>query len=209
MGFYNKHILPRLVDFGCGTSPVRRQRAKIVPRAEGRVLEIGLGSGLNLAHYDAARVERVIGLEPAGEMLARARKRIAEAPFAVECLELEGENIPLERASVDTVLVTYTLCTIPGVEAALGQMRRVLRPGGRLLFCEHGVAPDESVRRWQRRIGPPWRRAFGGCRLDRDIPALLRGAGFEIEDMETMYLPNSPRFAGFNYWGAATAKRAV
>ena len=106
---------------------------------------------------------------------------------------------------MDTVLVTYTLCTIPGVEAALGQMRRVLRPGGRLLFCEHGVAADESVRRWQRRLGPMWKRAFGGCHLDRDIPALVRGAGFTIEDMETMYLPNAPRFAGFNYWGSATA----
>ncbi len=205
MGFYGKHILPRLLDFGCGSSPVRHQRAKIVPRAEGLVLEIGLGSGLNLPHYDAARVERVIGLEPAGEMLARAESRIAEAPFAVESLALEGENIPLEAASVDTVLVTYTLCTIPGVEAALGQMRRVLRPGGRMLFCEHGVAPDEAVRRWQRRIGPLWKRAFGGCRLDRDIPALIRGAGFTIEDMETMYLPKTPRFAAFNYWGAAKA----
>lgn len=205
MGLYGKHILPRLLDIGCGTSPVRRQRAKIVPRAEGRVLEIGLGSGLNLPHYDAARVERVIGLDPAGEMLARAESRIAEAPFAVECLALEGENIPLDAASVDTVLVTYTLCTIPGVEAALGQMRRVLRPGGRLLFCEHGVAPDESVRRWQNRINPMWKRAFGGCNVNRDIPALVRGAGFAIEDMETMYLPNSPRFAAFNYWGAAKA----
>jgi ubiquinone/menaquinone biosynthesis C-methylase UbiE len=205
MGFYGKHILPRLLDIACGMSPVRQQRAKIVPRAEGLVLEIGLGTGLNLPHYDAGRVDRVIGLEPAGEMLARAQGRIAEAPFAVESLALEGENIPLETASVDTVLVTYTLCTIPGVEAALGQMRRVLRPGGRMLFCEHGVAPDEAVRRWQRRIGPLWKRAFGGCRLDRDIPALIRGAGFEIEDMETMYLPNAPRFAAFNYWGAAKA----
>ncbi len=142
MGFYDRYILPKVLNWSCGTKPVRRQRQKVVPLAEGRVLEIGIGSGLNLPYYDPAKVERVIGLDPAEEMLAYARRKSEHLPFAVEYLALEGERIPLERQSVDTVLVTYTLCTIPDAIAALEGMRQVLRPGGRLIFCEHGKAPD-------------------------------------------------------------------
>ena len=124
-------------------------------------------------------------------------------PFAVEYLALQGENIPLDGDSVDTVLVTYTLCTIVDAIAALEGMRRALKPGGRLIFCEHGRAPDEAVQRWQRRLNPLWGRIGGGCNLDRDIPALIETAGFRIDALDSMYLPGTPRFAGFNYWGSA------
>ena len=203
MSFYDRHILPKLLNWACGTKPVRRQRQKVVPLAEGRVLEIGIGSGLNLPYYDPEKVERVIGLDPAEEMLAYARRRSETLPFAVEYLVLDGENIPLQGRSVDTVLVTYTLCTIPDAIAALEGMRRVLKPGGRLIFCEHGKAPDESVLRWQRRLNPIWNRIGGGCNLDRDIPAMIEAAGFRIDTLDSMYLPGAPRFAGFNYWGSA------
>ncbi len=203
MGFYDRHILPRVLNLSCGTKTIRRQRQKVVPLAEGRVLEIGIGSGLNLPYYDPARVERVIGLDPAEEMLTHARRKSGSLPFPVEYLALEGERIPLERQSVDTVLVTYTLCTIADAAAALEGMRRVLKRGGRLIFCEHGKAPDEAVRRWQRRLNPLWNRLGGGCNLDRDIPALIEGAGFRMDSLRTMYLPRAPRFSGFNFWGSA------
>ena len=203
MGFYARHVLPRLLNLSCGTKVVERQRRKVVPLAEGRVLEVGIGSGLNLPFYDPAKVERVFGLDPAEEMLAYARRRAEAVPFPVEVLALEGERIPLERDSVDTVLVTYTLCTIPDAVAALEGMARVLKSGGRLIFCEHGRAPDEAVRRWQHRLNPLWKRIGGGCNLDRDIPGLIEAAGFRLDTLESMYLPRAPRFAGFNYWGSA------
>ena len=206
MGFYYRYVLPRVLNWTCGSKPVQRQRQKVVPLAEGRVLEVGIGSGLNLPYYDPARVERVIGLDPAEEMLRYARRKSTGLPFAVEYLVLEGERIPLDRDSVDTVLVTYTLCTIPDVAAALDGMRRVLKPGGRLVFCEHGKAPDETVRRWQHRLNPLWRRIGGGCNLDRDIPALIEGSGFRIDSLDSMYLPKTPRLAGFNYWGSASPR---
>jgi ubiquinone/menaquinone biosynthesis C-methylase UbiE len=206
MGFYDKYILPKVLNLSCGTKPVQKQRQKVVPLAEGRVLEIGIGSGLNLPFYDPQKVDRVIGLDPAEEMLSYARRKSGTLPFTVEYLTLEGESIPLEKESVDTVLVTYTLCTIPDANAALEGMRRVLKPGGRLIFCEHGKAPDEAVRRWQDRLNPLWGRIGGGCNLNRDIPALIEAGGFAIDDLQTMYLPGAPRFAGFNYWGTAAPR---
>jgi ubiquinone/menaquinone biosynthesis C-methylase UbiE len=182
---------------------VQKQRQKVVPFAEGCVLEIGIGSGLNLPYYDPEKVERVIGLDPAEEMLSYAKRKSESVPFTVEYLPLQGESIPLEPDSVDTVLVTYTLCTIPDAMAALEAMRQVLKQSGRLIFCEHGKAPDEAVGRWQDRLNPLWRRIGGGCNLNRDIPALIEAAGFGIDNLETMYLPRTPHFAGFNYWGSA------
>jgi len=203
MGFYEKHVLPKVLNWSCGMKPVQKQRQKVVPLAEGCVLEIGIGSGLNFPYYDPERVERVIGLDPSEEMLTYAKAKSESVPFTVEYLALQGESIPLEPESVDTVLVTYTLCTIPDAVAALEGMRQVLKQSGRLIFCEHGKAPDEAVRRWQDRLNPIWRRLGGGCNINRDIPALIETAGFGIDNLETMYLPNTPRFAGFNYWGSA------
>lgn len=161
-----------------------------------------MGSGLNLPFYDADQVELIWGLEPSEGMRSKSKKRIAKAPLEVRWLDLPGEEIPLEDSSVDTVLLTYTLCTIPNWQAALIQMRRVLKPSARLIFCEHGEAPDEDARHWQRRLNPMWGRISGGCHLNRPIPSLLEQGGFEIESMESDYIPG-PKFASFNYWGVA------
>jgi len=180
-----------------------KQREKVVPQAVGTVLEIGIGTGLNLPYYDANRVDRLIGLDPSEESWRLAGERAAYLDFDVEFIGLSGEDIPLESDSVDTVLLTFALCTIPDPAAALGSMSRVLRPGGKLIFCEHGRAPDSGVRKWQDRINPLWRRIAGGCNLNRDIPHLLADGGFDIDELEQMYLPKTPRFAGFNFWGMA------
>lgn len=203
MGFYDRHVLPHVINLACGAKPIRYQRRKVVPQATGRVLEIGIGSGLNLPFYDPAKVERLWGLEPADEIRRMAARAAHGAPFPVELIGAPGEAIPLDDASVDTVVTTYTLCTIPDAVGALREMRRVLKPGGRLLFSEHGRAPDAAVRRWQTRLTPLWQRIGGGCRLDRDIPDLLRQGGFALPWLETMYVPG-PRPMTFTYWGAAT-----
>jgi ubiquinone/menaquinone biosynthesis C-methylase UbiE len=203
MGFYHDAVLPRLIDCVCGLGEIEKLRRKVVPQARGRVLDVGVGSGLNLAFYDAARVERVIGVDPAPGALALARRRAAAAAFPVELLPVEAARVPLAAASVDTVVVTFTLCTVPDPAAALAETRRVLKPGGRLLFCEHGRAPDEGVRRWQRRINPLWSRLFGGCNLDREIPRLIEAAGYRTGALEAAYLAAAPRFVGYAYAGWA------
>ena len=154
MGFYENHVLPRLIDAACATPPILKQREKVVPHAVGRVLEVGMGPAINIPFYDASQVEMVWGLEPSEGMRLKAAPRIAKAPFPIEWLSLPGEEIPLEDDAADTVLLTFTLCTIPDFATALAQMRRVLKPGGKLLFAEHGAAPDESTRKWQDRINP-------------------------------------------------------
>lgn len=204
MGFYENQILPWMLDLACSAEPIAKQRQKVVPLAEGRVLEVGMGSGLNIPFYDPTRVEFVWGLEPSQGMRRRAAPRLAKAPFEIKWLSLPGEEIPLEDDSADTVLLTYTLCTIPDFAAALAQMRRVLKPGGRLLFSEHGAAPDRGVRKWQDRINPIWKRIGGGCNINRDVPAALEAAGFKLQQLDTMYLPQTPKIAAFQYWGHAT-----
>ena len=203
MGLYERHVLPHLLDFACSAKPNRYQRKKVVPPVAGRVLEVGFGAGLNLPFYDPDKVKHLFALEPSEAMRRKARGRLSGVPFKVEFLGLSGEEIPLDDASVDAVVVTYTLCTIPDALTALRQMRRVLAPGGRVHFCEHGAAPDADVRVWQRRLNPVWKAVAGGCHLDRDIPALLEQGGLKVEQLETMYLPSTPRFSGFNYWGTA------
>lgn len=180
-----------------------RQREKVVPLASGEVLEIGVGSGLNFPFYDPGRVTKLWGLEPSAEMRRLAEGAVRSLPFKFEFIDLPGEEIPLDAKSVDTVLVTYTLCTISETQSALRGMARVLRPGGKLVFCEHGAAPDAKVRRWQDRLNPVWKRMSGGCHLNRAIPELIRSGGFEIDALETMYLPGW-RVATFNYWGTAS-----
>lgn len=204
MGLYDKHVLPWATNWVCGGRPIARQRRKVVPQAKGKVLEVGVGSGLNLPHYDSSKVEKIWGLEPSAEMRKRAAVRAAQIETPVEFIDLPGEEIPLDDASVDTVLITFTLCTIPDAITALQQMRRVMKPGAELLFCEHGAAPDPSVRRWQDRINPVWKRFAGGCHLNRQIDAMLHEAGFTIDRLETGYI-HGPRLASFNYWGAAKA----
>jgi len=202
MGVYSEFVLPHLVHFACGLKPIMRQREKVVPLAQGCVLEVGVGTGLNLPYYDAGKVSKVIGLDPAPEMTRKAARVARRAGIEVEFINAPAETIPLASASVDTALVTYALCTIPQTTPALREIARVLRPGGRLIFCEHGLAPDANVRKWQERITPAWKVIAGGCHLGRDIPALIEQGGFRIATMETMYLPGW-RPATFNYWGVA------
>ena len=202
MTFYERYCLPRLLDLACGVRPVRRQRDKIVPLARGEVLEVGIGTGLNLPHYRAEQIERIWGLDPATEMNRTTRKRLCGTGLDLELLALSAEQIPVENDRFDTVVLTYTLCSIPDPVAALREMKRTLRPGGRLLFCEHGLAPEPSIARWQRRLTPAWRRIAGDCHMDRDVPALLDAAGFKVDDLQQGYIPG-PRVLTYNYWGEA------
>ncbi|MDP6197492.1 MAG: class I SAM-dependent methyltransferase [Porticoccaceae bacterium] len=203
MGFYDKYILPRFLNCACGTKPIQYQREKVVPLAQGLVLEIGIGSGLNIPFYNADRVTKIIGLDPSEELNRMARKVADEKGLRVEFILGGAEAIPLPQNHVDTVLVTYTMCTIPQVAEANKEINRVLKPDGQLIFCEHGLAPDANVSKWQNRIDPYWGKIAGGCHLNRNIPALITAAGFKIEVMEQMYLPSTPKFAGYNYWGTA------
>ena len=204
MSWYEERILPHLMNFACSASPNQKQRQKIVPEATGEILEIGFGGGLNVPFYDPSKVKKIWALEPSEGMRRMAQPAVNGTDMEIEFIELPGEQIPLDDNSVDTVLVTYTLCTISDTEAALQGMRRVLKPQGRLLFCEHGKAPDENVARWQNRLNPAWSRIAGGCQMNRDIPALINEGGFNIEIDERMYIPGA-KVLCYNYWGSAVA----
>jgi ubiquinone/menaquinone biosynthesis C-methylase UbiE len=201
MGWYERHVFPRLMHAACSMPLVRAQRQRLVPLASGDVVELGIGSGLNLPLYDPARVTRLVGVEPMAPLLDRARRAARAVRFPVECLRASAERLPLPSRSVDTAVVTFSLCSIPDVAAALAETRRVLRPGGTLLFLEHGLAPQDSVRRWQRRLDPLWGRLAGGCHLSRDIPALVTAAGFLPIQLDAGYLGGTPRFASYLYRG--------
>lgn len=203
MSLYSRYVLPCVISKTCASRPVMKQRQKVVPLAEGRVLEIGAGGGLNLGFYDAAKVRAVIGLDASPELLDTAARTAAGTGLAYEPLLSDAADVPVETGTIDTVLVTYTLCSIDALDAALREMHRVLRPDGRLVFCEHGLAPDAGVARWQHRLTPLWKRVGGGCRLDRDPVEALSRAGFRVETVDHMYLPGTPRFAGYNSWGVA------
>lgn len=203
MSIYERYLLPHIIDIGCRAKPVQMQREKVVPLAEGKVLEIGMGSGLNIPYYDSKRVDFVWGLEPSKAMRKKAQRNLNRSVVEVRWLDLPGEEIPLEDNSADTVLLTYTLCTIPDWHTALRQMHRVIKPAGKLLFCEHGASPDKSVLKWQNRLNPVWKKICGGCHLNRPISRFIEEGGFSIKTMETLYLPKTPRIAGFNYVGIA------
>ena len=202
--WYERHVLPYLIDVACGIGPVGQQRSKVIPKAYGKVLEIGMGTGLNIPYYDKSRVTKIVGVDPALRMHGLAQKRIAKAGLDVDLIGLSAEKLPVASQSFDTVVCTYTLCTIPDPVAALAEMNRVLKPGGKLLFSEHGRAPDPGVLRWQTRLQPYWSKVAGGCMLDRDIPGMLRDAGFAA-DVQSMYIPG-PRPLSYHYWGEAKVK---
>jgi len=206
MGWYDEHILPHAINAACSARPNQKQRQKTVPLAEGEILEIGFGSGLNLPFYDASKVKKIWGLEPSAGMRRKAQPLLESTDLEIELIDLPGEQIPLETNSIDTVLVTYTLCTIPDAVTALEGMRRVLKPGGSLLFSEHGVAPDEKVARWQKRLNPTWKKIAGGCNMNRDIPTLIKSAGFNITSDERMYIPGV-KVLSYSYWGVAEYKQ--
>ena len=201
MGFYQDQIVPLLINWSMRRKDLAAYRARIIPAAEGRVLEIGIGSGLNLPFY-SRNVVRVIGLEPSPRLLAMARQVERTGNGSVEFIECSAEAIPPQDASVDTVVTTWTLCSIPDALRALRDMRRVLRPGGRLLFVEHGLAPDPNVIWWQDRLTPVWKRLGGGCHLNRAIGTLIEGAGFQFDRLQTGYM-RGPKPMTFMYEGSA------
>jgi ubiquinone/menaquinone biosynthesis C-methylase UbiE len=203
LSFYNKYILPKILNCACASKPINYQRDKIVPLAEGVVLDIGIGSGLNIPFYNKTKIKQLYGLDPSKELLDIAKSVAKKENLEIEFLECGAESIPLPDKSIDTVLITYTMCTIPDVALSNSEIIRVLKDDGKLLFCEHGLAPDKNIAKWQKRINPLWSKIAGGCNLNRDIPNLISSSGFKISNMEEMYLPSTPKFAGYNYWGVA------
>ena len=204
MGFYSDQVVPRLVDISCGTSMTAPARKRVCAGLHGRVVEIGFGSGLNVPFYPAA-VDSVSAVEPADLGWKLAGTRIAASPVPITRSGLDGQSLPFPDNIFDTALSTWTMCTIPDVDAALREVRRVLKPGGTLHFVEHGLAPHENVRRWQHRFEPIQKAVAGGCRLTREIPVLVRAAGFEIRDLDTFYEQGAPKILGAKSLGVAVA----
>lgn len=201
MGIYAKCVLPHLTDLAMRNDEAARYRARIVPQARGVVLEVGAGSGLNLPFYGSG-VERVIALEPSPELLSKARRRAGALRFPLEFVESEAEQIPLADHAVDSVVMTWTLCSIAQPARALAEIRRVLKPGGSLCFAEHGLAPQRNVAALQGWFGPLWARFTGGCHLDRKVDELLLAAGFRLEDFVAGY-GKGPRIFSYQYSGRA------
>ena len=202
MGAYTEQILPRIVNVACNVKEAQAQRRRVCEGLSGEVVEIGFGSGLNVPHYPAS-VTAVAAVEPADVGWRLAVKRLRESSIPVRRAGLDGQALPFEDGRFDAAVSTWTMCTIPDVDAALHELRRVLKPGGTLHFVEHGLAPDEGVRRWQHRLEPLQKRLFGGCHLTRPIADLIRGAGFTIAELDTYYEKGSPKFVGANSLGVA------
>ena len=203
MSLYDKYVLPKFLNCACGSKPVEYQRKKVVPNAEGIVLEVGIGSGLNLPFYDNSKVTQIWGLDPSEELSSMAKETAKNLDIDVKFISGGAEEIPLPDNYFDTALVTYTMCTIPEVIRANIEIKRVLKNTGKLIFCEHGKAPDLNIAKWQSRIDPIWGKLAGGCHLNRDIPSLLEDSGYKIIELDQMYLPSTPKVAGYNYWGFA------
>ena len=205
VSFYSRYVLPTLLDLAMRNGEVVRYRRRIVPQASGVVLEVGVGSGLNFPFY-GADVQRIYAIDPSAELLQLASPRSLAAQSPVELLEGTGQALPLPDALVDTAVITFTLCTVGDPERTLSEIRRVLKPGGTILFAEHGQSPDASVRRWQQRLNPAWRRITGGCNLDRRIDALLESADFELTEVERGYA-RGPRPMAYIYSGRGQRTR--
>lgn len=202
--WYERNILPKLLCCACGAPAIREQREKLVPRAEGEVLELGVGGGLNLAFYDPAKANSVTGVDPHPELRAIAQAAPRAEGLAVDIRAGEAENLPFDNASFDTVLCTFTLCSVRAPAAVLSEARRVLRPGGKFLFCEHGLSPDAGVSRWQRRLEPLWKRLAGGCHLTRPVTAAIEAAGFKLDEGRRFYVDKTPKPLGWVEQGVAS-----
>ncbi len=207
MSLYAEKILPTVIDCLCSVPAVMDLRNKVVPLANGVVLEVGMGSAINLSLYDDEKVDFIWGLEPSDGMRQKAQDNLKKSNLEVRWLSMPGEDIPLRDSSVDTVLLTFTLCTIPDYQSALTQILRVLKPGGQLLFCEHGLADADSVKKWQNRITPYWKKFAGGCHLNRPIAEYITDSGFQIAEINTVYTDKIPKFAGYVYYGIAVCKK--
>ena len=202
MRWYDRHILPPLLNCVCGLKPMQKQREKIVPQAKGRVLEIGVGSGLNLPFYNPHQVTSLFAIDPYYKLNQAAKCMIKESSFPITINRNSADQISLPDNSIDTVIVTYTLCSLPNPDAALKELRRVLVPSGQLYFVEHGLAPDMHIAQWQNRLNRFWKFIAGGCNLNLDIANLLLTNQWHIS-IEQMYLPQTPKIVGYNYWGSA------
>jgi ubiquinone/menaquinone biosynthesis C-methylase UbiE len=203
MPFYRDHVDPHLVDWLGDPPPIRQIRQQIIPLAQGTVLELGAGSGAHFPHYEPARVSKLYALEPNRGMIRLAERRLKRTQLQVEFLDLPGERVPLDHSTVDTVVSTFTLCTIPGIVEAIRGVRRVLKPHGKLIFFELGLSPDPAVRRWQERLEPVHHWLFQGLYLTREIPALIQHGGFQIEQIEMGYLAKFPKSSSYCWWGTA------
>ena len=201
---YEKYLLPKMLDCCCSTKPINYQRNKVVPHAKGKILEIGIGSGINIPFYKKSQIEKLYGLDPSEELNHMAHKVANQNSLDVEFLLSGAEEIPLPSNSIDTILITYTLCTIPDLNSSMSEMKRVLKDDGNFLFCEHGIAPDQNIIKWQNRINPVWGKLFGGCSINRDIPDIIKSSGFKLNKLNQMYLPGTPKIVGYNYWGHAS-----
>ena len=203
MSFYKDRVYPHVVTVLGNPKPIQKIRRQIVPLAQGTVLEVGVGPGVNFSYYDPTKVSKIYALEPNPGMLLRAENQRRRTKLDIKFLDVPGEQIPLPDGSVDTVVSTFTLCTIPGVADAIRGIARVLRPGGQFLFFEHGLSPDIRVRRWQERTEPFFQWAFEGRHVTRDIPAPIEEGGFRVERMETGYLARFPKSGSYYFWGVA------
>lgn len=202
--FYERKVLPKLCNYCCGSKPIEKQRKKVVPNAKGVVLEIGMGTGLNLPHYDKNNITKIIGLDPSKESNKFAKELADKNNIDIEFLQSGAEEINLPDQSIDTILITYTLCTIPELRPSLNEIKRVMRNDGKVLFLEHGKSPDKRVQKFQNFLNPVWGKVFGGCNLNRDIPSLLIESGLKISKLNEMYIPKTPKFIGYNFWGEAS-----
>ncbi|WP_408589972.1 class I SAM-dependent methyltransferase [Novosphingobium sp.] len=200
---WDRHVVPRLIGCACAAPPIMELRAQVVPLAHGDVFELGCGGGLNQQFYDPRRLASLAGIDPSPALLDTARARAAHLGHACDLRPGLGEAIPFAAAAFDTAVCTYTLCSVSDPKQVLRELYRVIRPGGRLLFLEHGQAPDPGIQRWQRRIEPVWRPLLGGCHLTRPISSAVAAAGFAVESMGARYMPGMPRFAGWMEWGVA------
>ena len=203
MSFYRDYIYPLLVDVLGDPPPIQALRQQMIPLAQGHVLEIGVGSGANFNHYDSAKVSKLYGLEPNPGMVQLAERRLRQTNLNVEFLDLSGEQIPLGDSTVDTVVSTFTLCTIPGIDEAIRGIRRVLKGNGKLIFIELGRSPDPAVQRWQKRLEPLHHWLFQGLYLTRDIPSLIQQGGFQIKQIREAYLAQFPKSSSYCWWGIA------
>lgn len=201
--WYDDHIVPRIIKIGCANSAVAERRAQVVPRATGRVFEIGCGGGLNQQFYDREKVTSFSGIDPSGKLLEYAREQARQKGWKADIRHGFGEDIPFENESFDTVVCTYTLCSVNDSTQVLKELRRILKPGGKLLYLEHGRAPETKVQRWQERIEPTWKVLMGGCHLTRPVNKAVEQAGFAVQPIDQGYMPKMPKFASWMEWGEA------
>lgn len=202
MGVYSKYVLPRMINYACGMKPTRKQREKVLPLAEGLVLEIGIGTGLNLPFYDQDKVSEVVGIDPED---ANWKLNKYNGPITIDFRAMSAEQMDLESNTFDSVVCTYTLCTIPNADLALEEIQRVLKPSGKFIFSEHGLAPDHKTSRIQHKLNPYWKKISGGCNLNRNIETVIEDAGLAFDSIEQMFIPGW-KPVSYNYWGVASKR---